>query len=67
MVSAHLKHFARSESGAVTVDWVVLTASVALLGAFIVFNIKAGQDNIGEQVGENLSTAAETMGTPNFE
>ena len=66
MVPSNLQRFVNCESGAVTVDWVVLTAGVALIGAAVVLGIKSGQDSIGAQVGDNLSTGAETVVTPNF-
>lgn len=31
----HIRHFFRSEDGAVTVDWVVLTAGVVTLGIVV--------------------------------
>ncbi len=62
-----LMQFAHSESGAVTVDWVVLTAATCLLGAVIVLQIKGPQDGIGEQIETSLSAGAETLPVVSFE
>ena len=62
-----LMQFAHSESGAVTVDWVVLTAATCLLGVFVVLQIKGPQDGIGEQVETSLSAGAETLSNVSFE
>lgn len=55
MFSKVLQRFLRSESGVVTVDWVVLTAATCLLGALFVMQIKQPQDAIGEQIDRSLS------------
>ncbi len=52
-----IRHFLRSELGAVTVDWVVLTAIVVGLGGATVLALGGTQgdgfaDGIGEQVAE---------------
>lgn len=67
MVKFRLQNFVMSESGAVTVDWIVLTAGVALLGTVVVLGIKSGRDSIGAQIGETLTTASGTLPSPNFE
>jgi len=36
------KNFRKDESGAVTVDWVVLTAAVAVLGTLVYTSIETG-------------------------
>ena len=66
MLKNVLKQFRHSESGAVTVDWVVLTAGVALIGAAIVLGIKSGQDSIGAATGDSLTTSSETVPEINF-
>lgn len=48
--------FRRSESGAVTVDWVVLTAAVVGLAATIVIAIHNGSESVGEGTGNWLDT-----------
>ena len=39
-----LRNFARSEEGAVTVDWVVLAAAIAGLGVAVMASVKGGSD-----------------------
>lgn len=48
--------FIRGTSGAVTVDWVVLTAAVVGLGISAVVSIANGTTQIGGNVGEFLAT-----------
>ncbi|MFK7837814.1 MAG: hypothetical protein AB8B60_16515 [Sulfitobacter sp.] len=57
----HLKTFLRSEDGAVTVDWVVLTAAVVSLAVVVIFAIQGPTDDVGDGVGGYLtgSTAGE--------
>lgn len=45
MIKAGILKFFRSEAGAVTVDWVVLTASVVSLGAVMGALIWSNTDN----------------------
>ncbi|PJE32496.1 hypothetical protein PSM7751_01604 [Pseudooceanicola marinus] len=48
-----IKNFRKNESGAVTVDWVVLTAAVVALGGAAYSAISSGVTDMGE----NVSTA----------
>lgn len=59
--------FISSESGAVTVDWVVLTAATCLLGALFVVQIKGPQDQIGVQIENSLTAESATLSPVNFE
>lgn len=52
-----LKTFAQDDSGAVTVDWVVLTAAVVSLAATVIFAIQGGTDNVGDGTGTYLTNA----------
>ncbi len=52
-----LKNFLKSEDGAVTVDWVVLTASIIALGLVVVTTIAGGTTNVSSGLGANLSDA----------
>jgi Flp pilus assembly pilin Flp len=51
-----LKNFAKDESGAVTVDWVVLTAAIVGLGLLVITAVRPGIEtlstNISSAVGE---------------
>lgn len=51
------KSFANDEAGAVTVDWVVLTAAVVGLGAVVGTTISDGLDTAGASVVTKLGTA----------
>lgn len=47
--------FRRDEDGAVTVDWVVLTAAVVALCGAVVLALQNATGGLGENVGEYLS------------
>ena len=51
-----LKDFLRRESGAVTVDWVVLTAAVVALAGLVIVSIQSSTGGLGESVGEYISS-----------
>ena len=46
------KGFIADEFGAVTVDWVVITASIAFLGVVVVTTVGDGMEEPAEDVGE---------------
>ena len=46
-----LETFSKSEDGAVTVDWVVLTAAVVGLAVVAIFAIQGPTDDVGDGVG----------------
>ncbi|GHC49277.1 Flp family type IVb pilin [Neogemmobacter tilapiae] len=50
-----LKNFAKDESGAVTVDWVVLTAAIVGLGLLVIQAVRPGITTLSN----NISTAVE--------
>ena len=52
-----IKNFHADEDGAVTVDWVVLTAAVVGLGIAGVAAVKGGVDGLAGQIKTGLSTA----------
>jgi len=54
---AKLQSFATEESGAVTIDWVVLTAAVVGLGVAIVMSVQVGSDSVAENIEEVLTDA----------
>ena len=43
------------EDGAVTVDWVVLTAAIAGLGTAVLLAVSSGALDLGDAVGADLS------------
>ncbi|EIE48896.1 hypothetical protein AL036_00240 [Salipiger aestuarii] len=48
------KTFLQSDAGAVTVDWVVLTASVVAMAAISFFEIRDNADNMDNAAGDRL-------------
>ena len=46
----HLSTFMNREDGAVTVDWVVLTAAIVGLGAIVIFNVADGATTSADSV-----------------
>ena len=51
------KSFKNDESGAVTVDWVVLTAAVVGLGVLVINQVSPMIDNAGAQIASDLENA----------
>jgi hypothetical protein len=49
------KDFTAAEDGAVTVDWVVLTAAVVGLAAVAIVGIQSSTGTVGSNVGDYLS------------
>ena len=58
------KHFAKDEDGAVTVDWVVLTAAIVGLGLVVMNTIKPGITGAAATINTNLTNAAAGNFTP---
>ena len=54
------KNFAADESGAVTVDWVVLTAAIVGLGIAVMGTVIGSVNNVASDIGGGL--AAELNG-----
>ena len=50
-----LTSFARDEDGAVTVDWVVLTAAIVGLGIAVLTTVGGATDDYADDIGEHLS------------
>ena len=53
--------FLNDETGAVTVDWVVLTAAVVGLGLLIFNFVRPAVSNLAEQIGTELESAKTCM------
>ncbi|RAP40285.1 hypothetical protein BYZ73_15880 [Rhodovulum viride] len=51
------KTFAKDESGAVTVDWVVLTAAIVGLGIAVLGTVRSGVNGLGDKIEASLTTA----------
>ena len=52
------KSFKNDESGAVTVDWVVLTAAIVGLGMVVMMSVGGGIEGLGEAIVTDLGTRA---------
>ena len=52
--------FLKDESGAVTVDWVVLTAAIVGLGIAVLSTVGAGTTDLADKVSSHLSTRSVT-------
>ena len=50
--------FKKDESGAVTVDWVVLTAALVLVGGVVVTAIRGGMENLAGDINTELSATS---------
>jgi len=65
------KTFARDEDGAVTVDWVVLTAAVVGLGIAAIATVRGGVDSLAGDIDTSLENgevaAIGTLGTDGSE
>ena len=51
----YIATFRENESGAITVDWVVLTAAVAALATLVIVAINESTGGLGNSVAETLS------------
>ncbi len=51
-----LKAFLNDESGAVTVDWVVLTSAVVGVGIVVMNTVGAGIDSLGNAIVNDLNS-----------
>ena len=50
------KSFANDEAGAVTVDWVVLTAAIVGLGMVVMTTVGGGIEGLGKKVVTDLNS-----------
>ncbi|WP_224813877.1 hypothetical protein [Hasllibacter sp. MH4015] len=55
MALSHFKNFLSDESGAVTVDWVVLTAALVGLGLAVISVVSGGVENLSNDIGQSLA------------
>jgi Flp pilus assembly pilin Flp len=51
------KTFANDEAGAVTVDWVVLTAAIVGLGLAVITSVRTGTSDLATDIQTSLSGA----------
>jgi len=57
-----IKTFSRDEDGAVTVDWVVLTAAIVGLGIAVLTSVSGGTTSLADKI----STELEGMDPANY-
>ena len=57
------KRFKKDEDGAVTVDWVVLTAAVVGLGLVVMLAIKPAITNLSSSIATEIGKADDSFGT----
>ena len=50
-----IKNFRNDEDGAVTVDWVVLTAAIVLLGVAVGSSVGEGATKLATDVGNDIA------------
>lgn len=55
-----IKSFAAAEDGAVTVDWVVLTAAIVGIGLAIIYAIGNGTSDVSGELSASLSNGSVT-------
>lgn len=55
MIISRFRDFLRDEHGAVTVDWVVLTAAIVGLGLAVIVLVADGATDLSAGVGANLT------------
>lgn len=53
-----MKAFLKDEDGAVTTDWVVLTASIVGMGVVVLGAVASGASDLGESVGVQVAELA---------
>ena len=51
-----IKNFRNDESGAVTVDWVVLTAAIVGLGIAVLTSVTANVNTLADAVADDIKT-----------
>jgi len=55
-----IKNFKNDEDGAVTVDWVVLTAAIVGLGIAVLASVSSGTTSLADKISTNLSAQSVT-------
>lgn len=60
-----MKKYTKDESGAVTVDWVVLTAALVIIGGLVISIIRAGLLDASSAINDTLVNSANTLDAAN--
>jgi hypothetical protein len=58
------KTFAQDESGAVTVDWVVLTAGIVTLGLAVAAVVRPSVQGLGDRIAASVDTITVAPSAP---
>jgi len=59
-----IRHFVLSEDGAVTVDWVVLTAAIVGLGIAVIASVNSGSNSVASGIQASLTNVTvDSLGT----
>ena len=61
-MSKLLNRFARDESGAVTVDWVVITAAIVGLGIAVFAAVGQGVENVAGDISADMASSINSNG-----
>lgn len=56
-----IKTFRADEDGAVTVDWVVLTAAIVGLGIAVLASVRTGATTMANNISQELQTAVPSV------
>lgn len=56
-----IEHFIGDEAGAVTVDWVVLTAAIVGLGLAVLVLVSSGVEDLGTDIAADVSAIDPVM------
>lgn len=51
-----IKTFKADEDGAVTVDWVVLTAAIVGLGLAVMLSVRGGTEGLADKISKKLAS-----------
>ncbi|MFO7804303.1 MAG: hypothetical protein R6V30_01365 [Paracoccaceae bacterium] len=54
-----IKNFRNDEDGAVTVDWVVLTAAIVALGILVGSTVSGGVKDVSDKIAADMKSASE--------
>lgn len=55
---SYLRSFLREKRGAVTVDWVVLTAAIVVLGIAVLYSVSGGTASLTDKINDELATTS---------
>jgi Flp pilus assembly pilin Flp len=58
-----IKNFRADEDGAVTVDWVVLTAAIVGLGIAVLATVSGGANDLATGIGAELTEQGAAVGS----